>query len=272
MAGVTTVQGRPDPAVASRDPSQSSVVTLTEQDGRLVELGRLDGLGPSEQVRAVRWLGNLAAVVTFRQTDPLYLVDLANPAAPTTAGELHLTGYSAYLHPVADGLLLGIGHDADAQGHVGQAMVQLFDIRHPQHPTDAAKLLLGQGNLLAEQDAHAFTYLSDGTALLPFESWYVDGNAGGVRAGALALRVNAAAKTLTLLGSFATAPEDQTQRVVPVGDRLVAVGGQRLTLLDHRLHASASVALPAWAGQPGRSVPGGAPEAGAGMSAPPSGR
>ena len=272
MAGAATVEGRPDAAVASQDPSQSSVVTLAEKDGRLVELGRLDGLGPTEQVRAVRWLGNLAAVVTFRQTDPLYLVNLSDPASPTTAGELHLTGYSAYLHPVGDGLLLGIGHDADAQGHVGQAMVQLFDIGDPQHPTDAAKLLLGQGNLLAEQDAHAFTYLPDGTAVLPFESWNVDAKTGAVRAGALALRVDAAAKTLTLVGSFATAPEDQTQRVVPVGDHLVAVGGQRLTLLDHQLHESGSVALPAWAGQPGPSMPGGAPAAGAGVSAPSAGR
>ena len=52
-------------------------------------------------------------MVTFRQTDPLYVIDLADPTNPVVTGELKIPGYSAYLHPVGDGLLLGVGQDAD---------------------------------------------------------------------------------------------------------------------------------------------------------------
>lgn len=94
--GVIRVATTTDPREASAD-SQSSLIMLTEDGDRLVETGRVDGLGVTEQVRSVRYLTpDLAAVVTFRQTDPLYLIDTSDPASPRVAGELKIPGYSAY--------------------------------------------------------------------------------------------------------------------------------------------------------------------------------
>ena len=74
--------------------------------------GAIGGLGKGERVYAVRFVGDTGYVVTFRQVDPLYTVDLANPARPRVLGELKIPGYSAYLHPIGEDLLLGVGQDA----------------------------------------------------------------------------------------------------------------------------------------------------------------
>ena len=105
-----------------------------EDGDRLVETGRLDGLGKGERIFAVRYFGDLATVVTFRQTDPLYTVDLSDPAAPRLAGELKVPGFSSYLHPVGDGRLLGVGQDADAEGRTTSLQLSLFDVSDPASP------------------------------------------------------------------------------------------------------------------------------------------
>ena len=152
----------------SVDRSQTSVVVLAEHGRRLVQVGRVGGLGRGEKVWAVRFMGDLAAVVTFRQTDPLYLVDLSQPTAPHLRGALSLTGYSAYLHPVGNGLLLGVGHEADSAGHIENAKATLFDVSDTAHPRRVSSLDLGSGWSSIEGDSHAFTYLPDHhVALLP---------------------------------------------------------------------------------------------------------
>jgi hypothetical protein len=95
----------------------SSIVTLAEEGDQLVELGRLDGLGVGERIESVRWFATMAIVVTFRQVDPLYTVDLADDAAPRLRGELKMPGYSGYLHPLGTQRMIGIGQGpTDGEG------------------------------------------------------------------------------------------------------------------------------------------------------------
>ncbi len=98
------------------EESENFVTTLTERGGRLEQVGRVGGLGRGEEIFAVRFIGKVGYVVTFRQTDPLYTLDLTDVAHPRVLGELKIQGYSAYLHPIGDGLLLGVGQDADKDG------------------------------------------------------------------------------------------------------------------------------------------------------------
>jgi len=89
---------------------------------------------PGEQVYAVRFAGDRAYVVTFRQVDPLYVLDLSNPADPRTAGELQVPGFSDWLYPLDGGLLFGVGKDANERGEVLGVKVALFDVRDAASP------------------------------------------------------------------------------------------------------------------------------------------
>ena len=90
--------------------SESRVDVLALEGDELRIVGSVGGLGRDERIFAVRFIGDIGYVVTFRETDPLYTIDLSDPTAPEVVGELKILGYSAYLHPIGDGLLLSLIH------------------------------------------------------------------------------------------------------------------------------------------------------------------
>ena len=152
--------------------SESGITVLHPEDSELVTVSTVEGLGAGEQIYAVRYVGPLAFVVTFRQTDPLYVVDLTDPTNPTVSGELKINGYSSYLHPVGENLLLGIGQDADDEGRVLGIQVSLFDVSDPANPVRLQQLTLGSGSASAEYDPHAFLWWeATGTAILPIQTY-----------------------------------------------------------------------------------------------------
>jgi uncharacterized secreted protein with C-terminal beta-propeller domain len=151
-----------------RTASQSSVTVLERDGDTLAQVGKVDGLGVGERIYSVRFLGAVGYVVTFRQTDPLYTLDLADPAKPRVVGELKINGYSAYLHPAGDGRLIGVGQDATGQGRVTGTQVSLFDVRDPARPRRRAQYHLPGANSEAEYDPHAFLYWpTTGLLVLP---------------------------------------------------------------------------------------------------------
>jgi uncharacterized secreted protein with C-terminal beta-propeller domain len=176
-------------ATTAGDQSESRVITLEQRGSTLAELGRVGGLGHGERIYAVRFIGDVGYVVTFRQVDPLYTVDLADPAHPAVRGELKLSGYSAYLHPIGGDLLLGVGQDATASGLRKGVQVSLFDVADPAHPARLAQRTLG-GNgssTPVEYDHHAFLWWPAGhLAVLPVSDF---DPASGLVTGAKGLRV-----------------------------------------------------------------------------------
>ncbi len=152
--------------------SETSVTALAVRNDGLARLGSVGGLGRGERVYAVRFIGDAGYVVTFRQVDPLYVIDLSAPSRPTVRGELKILGYSAYLHPVGDGLLLGIGQDATAEGRVLGTQASLFDVSNPAAPRRLDSFALGKGWSEAEQDHHAFLWWPrTGLAVLPVQTY-----------------------------------------------------------------------------------------------------
>ena len=146
-------------------PSESIVTVLDSDpgadaghDGPLPIVGQVRGLGRGERIYAVRYMGDTAAVVTFRQVDPLYLLDLSDPSAPTVQGELKINGYSAYLHPLSDGLLLGVGQDATDEGRTLGTQVSLFDISNPAEPRRIDQWTEPGAHSRVEFDALSFLY------------------------------------------------------------------------------------------------------------------
>lgn len=153
---------------ASQAQSESRITVLTRKGNELTQVGMVGGLGAGERIYAVRYFGDHAYVVTFRQTDPLYTVDLRDPAAPKVTGELKITGYSAYLHPAGDNRLIGVGQEATATGRTQGVQVSLFDTSNPAGATRIAQYHLESSWTEVEGDAHAFLYWPDkGLVVLP---------------------------------------------------------------------------------------------------------
>ena len=118
--------------------SESWVRVLAESDGLLVEVGSVGDIGRGEQVQSVRFAGDVGYVVTFRQIDPFYTIDLSDPAEPAVVGELKIPGFSSYLHPLGNGMVLGVGSDADEDGWITGAKVSLFDVSDLNEPREVA--------------------------------------------------------------------------------------------------------------------------------------
>jgi uncharacterized secreted protein with C-terminal beta-propeller domain len=138
---------------------ESMVTVLSRYDRFLARVGEVRGLGKGERIYAVRFIGDTGYVVTFRQTDPLYTIDVSDPEKPRVVGELKILGYSAYLHPVSDRLLLGIGQDATEEGRRQGSQLSLFDVSDLRAPKRVAQASLGADSASdAETDPHAFLY------------------------------------------------------------------------------------------------------------------
>ena len=242
--GVLRVASTEDPLWmdgAQTQPSRSAVTDLREQGSQLVQVGRVGGLGTGERIYAVRFIGPAAYLVTFRQIDPLTTLDLSDPATPRVAGTLELTGYSAYLHPIGDGLLLGVGQDATAEGRRQGAQVSVFDVSDLAHPARLAHHSLGASgsSTAAEFDPHAFLWWGPtSTAVLPLSD-YSDPSAPFI--GAVGLHVDKA-KGIDEIGRVthgASTYPPAIQRAIVVGDRLFTVSS--LGVASNRLSSFAAL-------------------------------
>jgi len=115
--------------------TKNTLYTLKTYQDALVIQGVLSGLGKKgETIHAVRFLGNRGYVVTFRRTDPFYTLDLSDPTDPKKVGELKIDGFSSYLHPISENLILGFGRDATPDGQVSGLKLELFDVSDFAHP------------------------------------------------------------------------------------------------------------------------------------------
>jgi len=147
------------------DPNVSSAVSLLSEtaSGVLVRVGAVENLAPGEDIRAVRFDDERAYVVTFKKTDPLFVLDTLDPRAPRVLGELKIPGFSTYLHRVDPGHLLSIGFDANDHGdfaYYDGVLLQLFDVREPARPTLLFKEKIGSRGSSSEAatDHLAFNY------------------------------------------------------------------------------------------------------------------
>ncbi|NLV54296.1 MAG: hypothetical protein GXY13_01650 [Acidimicrobiales bacterium] len=135
-------------------------VVVLDTDGALDVVGRTERFGkPGESIRGVRFVGDTAYAVTFLETDPFYVIDVADPTAPTVVGEVELPGFSSYLHPIDDDRVVGFGPDGS-----GSVAAKLFDVSDPAAPRVADELALGSDSPVA-WDHHAFVARDDGFAV-----------------------------------------------------------------------------------------------------------
>lgn len=213
----------PGPGFDQQVPqSDNGITVLTEGGGELFQVGQVFGLGEGERIFAVRYMGDLAAVVTFRQIDPLYLVDLTNPAAPRVTGELKIPGVSRYLHPLGPDHLLGVGQDGTDDGRLIGLQVNLFDIADRANPTRVDSLEFGPGDSPVEYDHKAFLFWSAlNRALVPSQLYGEDYR--DYRSAVQAIDIDTDAGTLDLAGQVQQ-PGGQGGYQPPVDRTFIADG------------------------------------------------
>lgn len=153
--------------LAATKNDENVVYVLDEQ---MEQVGELKGIAPGEIIKSVRFMGDTAYVVTFVQTDPLFVIDLSDPTKPEIKGEVKLPGFSSYLHPAGEGLLIGIGSGGTEDGIDGSAKISLFDVSDPTAPAEIDNIIFENAWLTSEYKAFV-TVKADGSFLIPLEMY-----------------------------------------------------------------------------------------------------
>ncbi len=174
------------------DPRTESVLSILAPgpNGNLVRVGAIDKIAPGEDIRAVRFDGDRGYVVTFKKTDPLFVMDLYDPAHPAILGELKIPGFSTYIHRIDPDHLLSIGFDANDHGdfaYFDGVILQLFDVTKPTDPQLIHKEKIGTRGSSSEAATNhlAFNYFAE-KGLLAVPMTVCEGGSDGVYGSKLA--------------------------------------------------------------------------------------
>lgn len=176
VATTGMVRDNPKAAPDSQDfwkqHTESYVSTHKVAGLKLEQVGKSPALGKeNETVQSARFVGDRAYVVTFRQTDPLYVLDVANAAAPTVLGEISIPGFSEYMHPLDDKHLITFG-----QSGQGGVQLQLFDVTDPKKLPAPKTLSFGSGSSSELSYNHKALTLFEGVLALPVYNYQYQPN------------------------------------------------------------------------------------------------
>ncbi len=131
--------------VASSDGKSTSVNIF---DANLKIVGKLEGLAPGEYLHSARFMGERCYLVTFKKTDPLFVIDVKDPVNPQVLGQLKIPGYSDYLHPYDETHLIGVGKET-VESEMGDfawyqgVKISLFDVSNVYQPKEISKIEIG---------------------------------------------------------------------------------------------------------------------------------
>ncbi|GAB2970513.1 beta-propeller domain-containing protein [Nocardioides montaniterrae] len=197
----------------SETGSFNSLVTMKKRGEELFEIGRVDGIGRNEELESARWFDNLAILVTYRNTDPMFAIDLTKPSRPRLIAKVKLPGYSAYLHPLGPHRLIGVG-----VGPGGNTQVGLFNTTDMRHLHRIAQAHFHNTDPLAANDPRSFTWEAKSrTALTVIERW------GASRVGYLASLEVRSGKLVKHKTQVEYGDDVDLVRAVPLGDGRVVV-------------------------------------------------
>jgi uncharacterized secreted protein with C-terminal beta-propeller domain len=196
--------------IATTGRNDSAVRILETRGDRMTQVGVVGGLGRGEQIYSVQYDGPRGYVVTFRQVDPLYAVDLSDPGNPRLTGSLKISGYSSHLQPIGGNRLIGIGQEATSAGRVTGTQVSLFDVSDPAAPRQLARFTLPGGWSEAEYEPHALL-------------WWPATRTLAVPVNGSSLVLNVGDADLTRAGAIPVGVNDQVRRNLVIGSELWTV-------------------------------------------------
>lgn len=198
-----------DSFVFSGGESLNDVYVL---DNNLNITGSIKDLGKTEKIYSVRFLGNRGYVVTFRQTDPFYVLDLSNPKNPQLKGELKIPGFSSYLHPLSDDIILGIGRESS------KVKLSMFDVSNPSNPQEVDKYMLDEYWTEIQNNHRAFLLDKDN------KLFFIPGSRG-------AYIFNYTSNKLTLGRAVS---KTGVKRAIYINDYLYIVGDRGISVISEK--------------------------------------
>ncbi len=206
------------------------------QNGNTLEIvGSVENLAPTETIKSVRFMDEVAYIVTFRVIDPLFVIDLSDPINPTVQGSLKIPGYSDYLQPVGEDYVIGIGRDADEiTGRIGGIQISLFYVGDMANPTLVDQVTMEDAQWASSEalwDHHAVSYFSDSEILTLPVSWWepidvaADGWNGSTQQSAMwTFQIDvdqSGGGSIDVMGSVEH--DGRVRRSVRIGDSLVTI-------------------------------------------------
>lgn len=151
-------------------------------DENLQTIGKIENMAKGEKIYSVRFIGKVGYVVTFKQIDPLFIIDLSNPEKPVIKGELKIPGYSSYLHPYDETHIIGIGHNTKTNkyGNItnDSMKMSMFDISDLENPKEIFNVNIGKGYTYSEIESnHKSLFYNKEQNLIGFPLTYREENA-----------------------------------------------------------------------------------------------
>jgi hypothetical protein len=210
------------------------VFVLDQVGDELDVTGSVTGIKNGEQLRSARFVGDHAYLVTFHRVDPLLTVNLSDPAKPRVAGELTIPGFSSYLQPIGEGLLLGLGHDVDPDTQADRGLqLSLFDVSTTPSPCVSTRSSSPTSGKAAKPKATTTPSPTSPTSrslALPVNPLQRDRRQRHLQlvTGAVVLHIDPTkgADAITKLGE--PVPPGGVRRSVRIGDVLYAVGPDQI--------------------------------------------
>jgi len=206
---VATTSGGRGSYMFNSDQSISDVYVL---DKALNVVGSVTGLGAGERIYSVRFIEDKGYVVTFKETDPFYVLNLKDHKSPTLAGELKIPGYSSYLHPLKENIILGVGREDQ------NVKLSLFDVTDPKNPKEISKYSLKEYWSDVLNTHHAF--IQDDK----YQAFFMPGSDGGYM-------FSYAGNKLSLLKAVSGV---RAKRGLFINDYFYVVGDNNLIVLDEK--------------------------------------
>ncbi len=162
-------------AAAETQPNGDTTNSIYVLDSKMQCIGKVEGLASGEGVQSVRYVGDTAYLITYRQNDPIFAIDLSNSQKPALLGQLKLLGLPEYLHPVGDGLLIGIGRSIGKNGLAAGINLSLFDSSDPLQMKEIKNYQINASDAYSEAfDTHHAVLCDESRGLLGFPASTVD--------------------------------------------------------------------------------------------------
>lgn len=217
----------------------TTVNNLIVLDENLKEIGRIDDLAKGERIYSVRFIGNVGYMVTFKQIDPLFVIDLSDPTNPTVKGELKIPGYSSYLHPYDETHIIGIGYNTKDNGWGGVTnstmKMSMFDVSDLENPQEVFNVNIGTD--YAHSDViynHKVLFYKASEDLIGFPVRYNSNDYRDNTEGFIIFKINLENSEFETYGEIMK-PNDyrsNVQRIIYIGDVLYELSTNNIVSYD----------------------------------------